>query len=492
MIAVINPSGSAGHSFKGLHQYLSHDVDANTSERVGWTETRGMGTDDPEVAWRVMVATAKMQNNLKREQGIKPGPPPKDGPVMHVVLTFDNDEPSDRETMREAADEFLSQLGVDPAKMRAEKKPKRRQFADEHQSVMYMHKDTDHTHLHLMINRVHPQTGLLLPSNNDQIKAQKWALDFSKRHGTEHKTPAREQNYEARKNGEYVKGPRRKSRNTYELEKRLAQRANDNDKVAAFREAERKKNGALAKRGRDLKTRHDAQWDKLVADDKRKAVELKAELAAKIAQAKIANRCEFRPAWEKVRNDQAGERTKFEKLEKSVLGRGANMVKAYTMAGINPQAEKSSPLVRALRVVSSAEGRKDYFDRAQKYEQSELKRDQAGALADTVSKLKSDNRDKLAAKDEAYKEKSAKLIEAQKAEVADLKQSWKERQEDRSKSLKELEHVQQPIREKAQNTQSPREDHMDALLLRVQMREDQRETQREKAREQDNSRDYDD
>lgn len=264
-----------------------------------------------------------------------------------------------------------------------------------------------------------------------------------------------------------------------------------NELVAAFRESERKKNGALAKRGRDLKAHHDSQWDKLVADDKRKAVELKVELAADIAQAKIANRREFRPAWAKLRQEQSAERAKFDGLEKSVFGRGANMVKAYAMAGINPDAEKSSPLGRALRILTSSQARKDYFDRAQKFEQSELKREQAGALTDKVSALKGMHREKLAAKDKDYEAKSADLIGSQKQDVSDLKQSWKDRQADRAKAIKDLTGVPERDKDLAQDRTSLKEDYMDALYLRLQMREEV-EAEREHAHEQDNSRDYDD
>jgi len=49
MIVVINPSGAAGHSFKGLHAYCAHDAgNAQTTERVDWMETRNLATrSDP-------------------------------------------------------------------------------------------------------------------------------------------------------------------------------------------------------------------------------------------------------------------------------------------------------------------------------------------------------------------------------------------------------------------------------------------------------------
>lgn len=170
---VVNPSGSAGHSFKGLHTYCAHDQGSQTStDRVEWTATRNLGTDDPAHAWKIMAATAKAQNELKRAAGVRAGRPAKDGAVMHVVISFDREEPCDRDTMVAAADELLGFMGVDPSKMRGKSKPKRRQYADEHQVVMYAHSDTDNPHVHLMINTVHPEHGVKLPSNNNFNKSQ--------------------------------------------------------------------------------------------------------------------------------------------------------------------------------------------------------------------------------------------------------------------------------------------------------------------------------
>ena len=488
MIVVINPSGGAGRSFKGLHTYCSHDVDAKTNERVEWTETRNLGTDNPDLAWKLMARTAQNQNQIKQDAGIKPGPAPKDGPVLHVVLSFDKDEPVDRETIKTAADEFLSQLGVDPGKMRSKNKPKRRQFADEHQVVMYTHTDTKNTHVHLMINRVHPQTGVLLPSNRDQIKAQKWALEFSKRHGTEKKTPAREQNYEARKEGDFVKGPKRKTRNQFDLDKAIAASSNDNDRVAAFIQSERTKNAAIAKRGRDLKHRHDAEWNKLVGEDKQQAIKLKTEHQSEVSKAKIANRKAYRPRFEELYREQAAERTKFDEMEKSLIGRGANMLKAYGLAANDPDLSKTTALGRALKVVTGTKGREEVFDRAQAQERSTLKREQSDSLAEDIGKLKTSYADKCAAKDKTFVDSSAKLISKHRSEIADLKTAWKERKADRSEALYALS-INSGQNRLTANV-GLKQDYIDDLLLRLKMREEMSKTP-EHAQEQDNARDKD-
>ena len=161
MNVVVKPSGGYGHSFKGLHAYLSHDKDSTqTSERVDFIETRNLATDDPEQAVKIMIATAKAQDALKRASGqAMTGAKATTGPVLHVVLAFDKDEPTnDPEKVKQDIDDYLSHLGVDPAKMRGKSQPKNRQYAEEHQVVMYGHNDTDnypvsYTHLTLPTNR---------------------------------------------------------------------------------------------------------------------------------------------------------------------------------------------------------------------------------------------------------------------------------------------------------------------------------------------------
>ena len=251
MIVVLKPSGSYGHSFRGLHDYCANNVGTKTSqERVAWTATRNLALDDPEQAYKIMVQTAAAQNDLKRVAGKRPGPPPKDGPVLHAVLAFDADEPQSQAEMTAAADEFLSRLGANPAKSKAKSGPKEAQFADEHQVIMYAHNDSSNgaTHLHLAINRVHPRTGVLLPDKNDRHKAQSWALAYSKRYGTDHKTPAREENQAERTKGHWVKHPNRRHRRAYELEKAL-EAQNDNSQITALKDEQRRQDRALFERG---------------------------------------------------------------------------------------------------------------------------------------------------------------------------------------------------------------------------------------------------
>jgi len=485
MIVVINPSGSAGRSFKGLHAYCAHDPDrAATSERVEWMDMRNIAANDPEQAWKVMAATAGAQNELKRAAGVRAGRASKEGTVMHVVLSFDKDEPADRETMQEAANEFLSQLGADPAKMRGKAKPKRRQFADEHQVVMYAHRDTDNAHLHLMINTVHPEHGVKLPSSNNQLKAQKWALDFSMRHGTDDKTPARAENADMRDAGEYVKGERRKSRNLYELEKALAEAGNDNDRIKAALDEERKKDAALALRGRNLAQLQARAREMLVDGHRERKAALARQLQRESNKARSEVRERYRPEWRALQRHQEEERKTFDMLETSFFGRASNMARTVRLSSKLIAQDETGIITRTFRILTNAGRRKEYFEEAQKRSRNALQRRQVDEVSETIKDLKGAHNAKLAANRAVLEARQAELAKAQQSERAQLKSAWRDRSRARNEAIERL----------AQQIASERE--ADATLSRgatsdrmSKLKQRYSKSAQNLTREQDNNRD---
>jgi hypothetical protein len=121
---------SSGRRFLGLARYLLHGRSGEETERVAWTAGRHLGTDDPELAAALMQATA--DQNVRVE-----------APVYHLTISFDPSDTVTRERMEGVADRVLADLGL-----------------SEHQALLVAHQDRAHPHVHLMVNRVHPETGL--------------------------------------------------------------------------------------------------------------------------------------------------------------------------------------------------------------------------------------------------------------------------------------------------------------------------------------------
>ncbi len=163
MIVVIH---SAGTSFNGLGQYLSHDANASTDERLAWIHTHNLAHDDMRSAIDEMVWTHRDAELLKQEAGIRAGGRPTEKPVKHVSLSWSPEERPTQEHMVETAEDYLRHMKW-----------------DEHQAVMVAHSDKDHSHVHLMINAVHPETGLTLDDGFDRRRSQEWALNYEREHG---------------------------------------------------------------------------------------------------------------------------------------------------------------------------------------------------------------------------------------------------------------------------------------------------------------------
>ncbi len=128
-------------SFRASSLYLAGLTKGQSPDRVAWMEARNLHTEDPRAAAAVMDATAARSTRCRN-------------PAYHFVLAFDpKDVKAGRltpELMREIAAEAVERLEL-----------------SEYQALIYAHKDTEHPHLHFLVNRVHPGTGKAYSRHND-------------------------------------------------------------------------------------------------------------------------------------------------------------------------------------------------------------------------------------------------------------------------------------------------------------------------------------
>jgi hypothetical protein len=118
------------NDFFALARYLVHgDTRPTPPERVAWIITQNLATRDPELAAKIMSATAALSKRCARA-------------CLHTIIAWHPDEQPTAEIMQEIALRTLSLAGL-----------------AEHQAFVIGHGDKAHPHLHMMINRVHPETG---------------------------------------------------------------------------------------------------------------------------------------------------------------------------------------------------------------------------------------------------------------------------------------------------------------------------------------------
>ena len=183
---------SPGRSFGGVADYCLHDPrmpgeahHPESAERVEWTETRNLATSEGERAGRIMAATAEASPELKRLAGVAATGRKLEKPVCHYSLSWAKDETPDRQEMRWAAQESLKALGM-----------------ERHQALVVSHRDGQ-PHVHVIANRVDPESGKAAGLNRSKLKLSKWAEEYERVQG-KIRCPQRERNNARRGQGKRV------------------------------------------------------------------------------------------------------------------------------------------------------------------------------------------------------------------------------------------------------------------------------------------------
>lgn len=126
-----------GRGFGGLARYLAAGRTGQEAGRVAWAEARNLPSAHPRDAALFMRATAAEAPQVQR-------------PVYHLSLAWDPNDRVNRTQIVAVAERVLRELGL-----------------DEHQALFVAHRDTAHPHVHLMVNRVHPETGRAWAGRHD-------------------------------------------------------------------------------------------------------------------------------------------------------------------------------------------------------------------------------------------------------------------------------------------------------------------------------------
>jgi len=313
---VISVIHNHGTSFKGLMAYLMHDADhATTSDRVAWTHTSNLATNDPELGWKTMAATALSQADLKAEAGIKNTGRTSNKHVMHYTLSWHDEERKEltRDEMIQAALASMTYIGTHEGERLGKNKKTgkvkeaiRTQFADQHQAVIVCHEESGKSpHVHIMLNRVNPATGVFLPDSMDYEKLSAWALEYRQAQGKDHYCPERQKNAAKRAQG-LMTSHRRKSRTAYEAEQEQ-KAADPNSRKAAFLELQRKRAGELMASKKAMKLQHAAAIHELEDQHLQGEKQERIKTAKRIKVAKAKIRAGFAPKIDALTEQQQKE-----------------------------------------------------------------------------------------------------------------------------------------------------------------------------------------
>ncbi len=146
-----------GRSFIGAGKYYLHDKRASTSQRVAFTHTENIPTQDAHKALKWMAWTAIHAHELKRESGV--GTTRRAAkPVFTFSLSWRPEASPTKEEMIGAGRTALAALGL-----------------QDHEAVMVGHRDTPHKHIHVIVSTINPATGRSNRVSYSKKKLSVWA-----------------------------------------------------------------------------------------------------------------------------------------------------------------------------------------------------------------------------------------------------------------------------------------------------------------------------
>ena len=226
---------SPGRSFGGVADYCLHDRwvpgegHPESAKRVEWTETRNLATEQGDRAARIMAATAEASPELKRLAGGAATGRKLEKPVCHYSLNWAKEEKPDRQEMRRAAEASLKALGM-----------------ERHQALIVSHRDGQ-PHVHVIANRVDPESGQAAGLSRSKLRLSKWAERYEREQG-KIRCPARERNNKRREAGERVVDGRGHSGGRFRRERMSPQRE-PRETIPAQREGPERERAARAAAG---------------------------------------------------------------------------------------------------------------------------------------------------------------------------------------------------------------------------------------------------
>ncbi|MDE2807447.1 MAG: relaxase/mobilization nuclease domain-containing protein [Gemmatimonadota bacterium] len=136
------------------------------SDRVAWTQTLNLSTDDPYKASRMMAATVSYAPTLKQRAEVKAGGRELAKPVCHYSLSWKEGEQPSRPEMIRAAETTLAVLQM-----------------PSNQALLVAHRDTDCAHVHVIANRVSWEDGRAAKLQMSRLNLSRWAEGYERSRG---------------------------------------------------------------------------------------------------------------------------------------------------------------------------------------------------------------------------------------------------------------------------------------------------------------------
>ena len=418
-----------GSSFKGALAYYLHDKRQegeqvrSTTERVAWTQTRNIGIDDPELAGRIMAATAMDSDRLKREAGVKRTGNKQAKPVYAFSLAWHPEEAGkiDKAEMLKAADEAIRALG-----------------AEDHQALIIAHTDRDHQHVHVVINGVSPIDGKMMSNSHDRDKLGAWALAYRVERGEEEKyCPARilkAKAAAATKRGEkvdFVRGEKSIPRSM--IKHYQEARTTNQNSARSAAEYQKPLNAELMKKTRAQKASQAKSWTNLESRYKAKVADIKTQAGQAEARAREAVKRQFEGDRRTMAANQFQARADFEIEEATLGGKFRNLMDALKTRKVSGVTDEDMGWTSKVFAAMTKKGRADLLQRLHRAQRRDLTSAEREELGAAVRAVRDDKAALLSSARSGFSADRTALIERQAGERETIKRAWQARRREQAR-----------------------------------------------------------
>ena len=414
-----------GSSFKGAGQYYLHDKQAETSERVAWTETVNLRTANSDRAIRVMAATAMDRDALKLAAGIKAGGRSSDKVVQTYSLAWHPEQQPSKAEMVEAAKESLDVLGL-----------------SEHQALIVCHTDEPHPHVHVIVNRVSPADGRLASTSQEKLKLSRWAEAWEKRHGKVY-CDERVTNNAVRDRRRAVNAEKEGSRQAFEVmhdaTEGLGKLQEAKAAATELKVDQQRKASELAALGRAMHEHYREELANLGADYRRDKARVRAEQRVELAALKAENRQVIGDTMRAFAEQQNSERQSIAWRERSLLGRVWNAVDAGRSAEGWEQRLGKTLWATVSKSARIERLRADYQER-----QQVLYQQMTSWAREREAEFRSSYKARYDANYQKFVAARASALGHYKAEQSDYRRMWAKRSEARRHAWQEFRRLYEP------------------------------------------------
>ena len=411
-----------GRSFKGLAQYCLHDVDRQGAERVSFVETRNLGTDNAQAAWRIMAAKHYLQDELKEKAGVGRGGAKDGKPVGHLLISWKDEEAEAQQLnasgMKQAAYGALRAIG-----------------ADAHQAIIIGHTDTAHPHCHIIVNLI-GDDGRLKKNWKEREKLSQFALKAEKTVHGEAIVKTREKNWLDRNAGETPAPVKKQPRHLYELEK-AGKKCEQTQQFAD----EHKQKLAEQQQAKDAqKQRHKRHQETLLLLHQQRNRTTVATVQKQIRAGKSEVRRNYDQNWRQLLLDQEARRKSFDQNEQNLKGSVANAMKLIDWKQVLRRKKEQDQLrLRdAFQILTNEAARMDRLNQQQQVEQDKLRARQRQEEEAKEQALQKQQEQELKEQRKAYVRKAEAMKQRQARSHERLKEQQQRLTRERNEALKEF------------------------------------------------------